>query len=206
MPKEYLPLSLAEFLTDAAAAKSTPGGGSAAALAGALAAAMARMAANYTLAGKTPSEQQTKVATLERRLARSQEMLAQLMSEDMTAYEAYQAAARLDPADPQRTEQLRSASAACVAVPSEVITTCLASLTLMDEVKESIKSALLSDLGVAVELAEAAAAAAAWNLRANLASWPVPAEADSLRRDLEQWESRRRTLGNRIRQFLANQL
>lgn len=206
MAKNYLELPINEFLCDAAAAQPTPGGGSTAALVGALAASMARMTANYSRQANAPAKVRKELAGHEHRLARTQNMLAELMYEDMTAFEAYQAACKMDKADPQREPQVRSGMAACVAVPSEVITTCLASLSLMDIIKDEVKQSLLCDLGVAAELADAAAAAAAWLLRSSLATWPDPQQAEKLRKDLEQWESRRRTTRNNIRSALANRL
>src|SRR3954463_8306073 len=87
--------TIEKFLDASAARQPTPGGGSVAALAGALAASMGEMVVNYSL-GKKDLEafaDELKPALAEYHRARG--MLVQLMGEDQQAYAALTAARKL---------------------------------------------------------------------------------------------------------------
>ena len=160
--------SIRDFLSAAAAKQPAPGGGSVAALAGALGAAMGEMVLNYSVGRKNLAafEPELKSALVE--LARARELLLQLMAEDQAAYEALTAAKKL-PADlPERQQQLDVALLACIRVPQALGATALAVLQLADRMVEKVNVYLLSDLAVCCELSMATVRCAVYNVRANL--------------------------------------
>src|SRR3954467_14635955 len=86
------------FLRATAAKQPTPGGGSVAALAGALAAAMGEMVLNYSVGRKQNSpdaDQSMRVVLAE--FTRARQLLLELMREDQLAYESLTAARKLPP-------------------------------------------------------------------------------------------------------------
>jgi formiminotetrahydrofolate cyclodeaminase len=159
--------SIEQFLQAAAAKQPTPGGGSVAALAGALAAAMGEMAANYSV-GKKGSEQHADVlkAALGE-FQRARNLLIALMSEDQAAYEAMSAARKM-PESPQKAEAFSVALLACVRVPQSMAAASLAMLDLAEKLINIANPLLLSDLAVCAELAMATVRCALYNVRVNL--------------------------------------
>src|SRR5438105_15443651 len=117
------------FLNAAAAKQPTPGGGSIAALAGALAAAMGEMVLNYSVGRKqnAPDADQTMRAVLAE-FTRARQLLLELMREDQLAYESLTAARKLSPG-PEHDAQLNIALLACIRVPQAIATT---GLTMLD--------------------------------------------------------------------------
>jgi formiminotetrahydrofolate cyclodeaminase len=160
-------LTLNEFLDGLADRTPTPGGGSAAALAGALAAAMARMVGAYSVGKKPDDEHAATVQSLCDQLAQADAMLRRLMDEDATAYEALSAAQRAKRQgrdDPPAREQ---AVGVALAVPMETAAVAGASLVAMQQLLPHANPHLLSDLGVAAVLADACVRAAAYSVRVN---------------------------------------
>ena len=162
----YADRPLRELLADTAAKSPTPGGGSIAAYVGAVAAALGQMAVNYTIGKPKFSEHEDRLRAVLEELRRSSEMFMQLAAEDMAAYEAYSAARKsADPADQQR------ALVTATAVPLEIVAVAAAVLARLDEIKGFLNPHLLSDLQAAALLIEAAAQAAALNVRTNLTAF-----------------------------------
>ena len=113
--KDYLSLPLRTFLADLAAKTPTPGGGSVAALTGALAAAQARMCVEYTVGKPKFAAHETKLREALAEFKRAEEAFGRLMAEDMAAYERLSAANKAD--DPTEQQQ---AVATAAAVPMEI--------------------------------------------------------------------------------------
>jgi formiminotetrahydrofolate cyclodeaminase len=177
--KDYLSLPLGELLADLAARTPTPGGGSAAAVVGGLAAAQARMVVEYTLGKPEYAEHEARLRELLDEFRRAQEMFAQLMREDMAAYE------RLVASRKANAEERARATATAVAVPMEVVVLAGAVAARLDEIKAFVNRYLLSDLRVAAILAYAAARAAGMNVRINLQDLNDPKEAERLDSQLD---------------------
>jgi formiminotetrahydrofolate cyclodeaminase len=156
------------FCEQLASRKPTPGGGSAAALAGALAAALGQMVANYTLGKKKYAEVQPRVKEIAERLGRARAMLERLIDEDASAYGVLNEAFALDKSDPQRAAAVEQAARFAGSVPLETAALC-GSVHADAKVLGEIGNRLLrSDADAAAALAEAGLRAAAANVRANL--------------------------------------
>ncbi len=160
--------TIAKFLEAAAAKQPTPGGGSIAALSGAMAASMGQMCVNYSI-GKKGLESHTKqFQDAIGEFQRARTLLLALMVEDQTAYEALTAAKRLAKDSPDQSAALASAVEACIEVPQSIAAASLAVLSLADSLVDSVNAYLLSDLVVCADLAMAAVRSALSNLRVNL--------------------------------------
>ena len=184
--KDYVQLPLRTFLDDAAAGQPTPGGGAISALAGALGVTMARMAGNFTLGKKKYADRAEAVGACMKKLHTAQEMLEKFTAEDMAAFRLYQAANRLAADDPDKPNQQKAALAAALSVPGEIVATCAVALAQTAELAPLANPFLLSDVGVAAVLVEAAARAASLNVRVNLAYMDDADEAQRVRATVDE--------------------
>ena len=96
---------LLAYLEDAASKKPAPGGGSVSALAGALAAAMGEMVANFTAGRKKYADVEAEVRAVLARLTECRADLLELMDADVVAYGAVDAAYSM----PAETDAQRAA-------------------------------------------------------------------------------------------------
>ena len=164
---------LAHYLDALASDASIPGGGGAAALAGALAAALLSMVSRFTLGRTRYRESWPHIEPL---LAESEGLrrtLLETADDDARAYGAVAAAMRLPRATgSQRRERriaLQAALRGAAAVPLETAQAARRALDLAATAAEYGNPNLVSDAGVAAALAEAALQSAALNVRINLA-------------------------------------
>lgn len=163
-----------ELLDRLASGAPTPGGGSASALAGALAAALVSMVCNLTLG-------RPKLSALEegaRALLGQSETLRRLLTDgvqaDAHAYAALLAAFRLPrdtpPERASRAEAVQRATAVAARVPLEIAEQCGSVLELCGETVGRTNPNAASDIAVAALLAQAGLEGAAANVEVNLPS------------------------------------
>ncbi|MFH0982831.1 MAG: cyclodeaminase/cyclohydrolase family protein [Planctomycetota bacterium] len=189
------------FLNAVAAREATPGGGSVAAAAGALAVALARMVTAYSAAKVSGAEDTDPVRQDADRLAHADRMLRQLVNEDAAAYRAYTTARKSgEPAE------LARARAVAIAVPLEVAAVAGAALGIMDQFKELSNRNLISDLGVAAVLTEACVRAAAYNVRVNLRDAPQADPKGEVPHELERLLERARQARDSVVGFVDRHL
>jgi len=178
--------SIDEFLDAVAQRTPTPGGGSVAAAAGALACALARMVGAYSV-GKNPEKGvRDRTEALVDRLRRVDEILRGLVTQDAVAYAAMSAAGKVARANPATKSAYQDAVLAAAAVPMETAAAASQALAAMDELKDFANRHLLSDLGVAAVLAEAAARAAWYMVTVNLPEVVHAATRTKLREGIDQ--------------------
>lgn len=172
-------LSIRDWLTAAAAKQPAPGGGSVAALAGALAAAMGEMTLNYSAGrkGASPEAQQIIRENLEE-LGRARALLLELVSEDQTAFGALVEAREREQTDAASPAALAAAAARAIAVPQAIMSVGMSVLGCALRAAPHANRHLLSDLAVCCELALAAVRCGGHNVRVNL----VDAERDDRER------------------------
>jgi methenyltetrahydrofolate cyclohydrolase len=179
-----LQLKIADFLDRLASKEPLPGGGSVAALTGALAAGLGQMVAAYTLGKPKFAAVEPQVQTAAERLARARTMLSKLVDEDAAAYGVLNEALKLDKADVQRGPRVAGAARLAASVPLETVALVRAALVSLRELETIGNPLLRSDAAAAIALAEAAILAAAANVRANL-SLMSPPDAEHMRSSLE---------------------
>src|SRR5256714_3130312 len=172
--------TIGAFLNAAAAKQPAPGGGSAAALAGALAAAMGEMVLNYSVGKKDLAQFQPELREALSELTRARQLLLQLMVEDQIAYEALTAARKLPPSHPTRQNEFDVALLASIRVPQAMGASAVAILELCDRAADRVNHFLLSDLAVCCELAMATVRCAIYNVRANLPDVTDPRDRDKI--------------------------
>ena len=173
--KDYLSLPFREFLTDIAARTPTPGGGSVAASAGALAVSLGCMVLEYTIGKPRFAEHDAGLRAALAELKAASESFARLMAEDMRAYEAVVAARKLD------AVAQAAANAHAISVPLEILTLAAKVAGLLDGIQPTTNPHLSGDLRAATILACAAADAAACTVRDNLPNISDPVESARVR-------------------------
>ncbi|HZZ44468.1 MAG TPA: cyclodeaminase/cyclohydrolase family protein [Tepidisphaeraceae bacterium] len=189
---------LDQFLAAAAARQPTPGGGSATAVVGALAAAMGEMVLQYSIGKKNQQAIDQELIPVLAEMTRARQMLLQLMVEDQIAYEALTRLKKL-PADSQeRKEEYAPALIACIRVPEAMAVTGIVILELCDRVVNFANYYLLSDLAVCADLAMTTTRCGIYNVRVNLKDLPDEADRRKFEANIGQMLHRAAELIQRV--------
>ena len=163
---------------DALAGESpTPGGGSAAALAGTLAAALVAMVARLTVGRKAYAAVEAQAREI---LAEAEQLrgeLRRLVDEDATAYEGVTRAYKIPKGDPRRAQAIDDALLAAARPPADVVKRGRRLLALAQTIEHIGNKNAVSDARVAAMLARTAIDGATENVNANLAGMSEPARA-----------------------------
>jgi formiminotetrahydrofolate cyclodeaminase len=166
--------TVSDFLAELASIEPVPGGGSVAALGGALGASLVAMVCRLTIGRKG---YESAFAELEEVLPRADALQAELRDEmqaDVDAYASVMEAYRLPKeTEAQRAERTRTIQAALVHasdVPLHVAELCAQVLELARIVVEKGNKNAASDAGVGALMAEAGLRGAAFNVSINLAA------------------------------------
>ena len=176
--------SLAGFVAGVAAPVPTPGGGSVAAHAGALGAALAQMVAGLTVGRRRYAAVEGEMREAALRAASLGNALAPLVARDAAAYAAVGAAHRLPAESPEaaaaRERAIVEALHGAAEVPLETARLAADVAELAADLAERGNANAVSDAGVAALLAHAACRGAAYNVRINVAALPDPASGRAL--------------------------
>lgn len=186
--------AMGAYLDRLAAKQPAPGGGSAAALVGALAAALESMVANFTVGKQAYREVEEEVRALLERSEGLRAELSKLVQADMDVYSKVSSAYGLPRGTAvqkaARSEAIQAALKVAAQVPYKVVLACDKVLSLCPELAAKGSSNLISDVGVAVVFAEAALQAAYLNVEINLAGIKDDAHNEKVRRELEPLAAR----------------
>ncbi|MDI9587097.1 MAG: cyclodeaminase/cyclohydrolase family protein [Acidobacteriota bacterium] len=163
-----------EYAARLAAGEPTPGGGSAAALCGALGAALGEMAANFTVGREKFAAVESDVQAILGRLESHRLALLDLTDADADAYAqvgaAYSMPRDTDEQKAARTAAIQDALKAAAQVPLAATEACARVIADLDELRQKANPNLLSDVAVSAEFALAALRCAMLNVDVNLAS------------------------------------
>jgi formiminotetrahydrofolate cyclodeaminase len=160
------------FLDELASSAPAPGGGSVAALAGALGAALVSMVCNLTLGKKGYEDVQDDIEALLGNSEALRQELADLLEADVSAYTGYSKAAKMpratDEEKAERAEAMLAALKVATDVPLAIAEAAVKVMDLCTPAAEKGNKWAVSDAGVAVLMAEAALRSAALNVLINL--------------------------------------
>jgi len=169
----YLEEPLKTYSDALASGEATPGGGSAAALAGALGAALNSMVANFTVGKEKFAEVEEDVQRLLAESERLRGELERLTQADTEAYGQVAAAQKMpretDEQKAARRTAMQEALKAAAEVPRAAVRACHGVLEVAGEMVEKGNPNLITDVGVAAKFALAAMECAALNVEINLA-------------------------------------
>lgn len=172
----------------------TPGGGSAAALAGAVGAALLAMAASLPKHRAVSEEDVARLQDAGRRTTEIASRLAALVDEDARAYDGVIAAYRLpkgsDDERAARHARIQEALVGAASVPLEMMRQCAGALQLATIVRTLANVHAATDVGVGVELLGAAVRGAALNVGVNVADVDDQARAAQIRQECEALAAR----------------
>lgn len=160
--------SFGELLDAVAAETPAPGGGSAAAWAGALAAGLVEMAAKFTLARDEYARRWGRMAEVRARAAELRGELLSLAERELHAYDPVLEALRLPREDPAREVRVREARSGAAQSPLEIARAAAAVSELAAEAATTGNANLAGDALTAALLAEGACRAAGGLVRINL--------------------------------------
>ena len=166
--------SLHTFLDELASAEPAPGGGSVAALSGALGASLVAMVCRLTIGKKGYEAVSAEMRAILPRAEALQRELVDLMQADTDAYtrvmNAYKLPKRTDEEKAARARALQAALQHASDVPLCVAEACVQVLALARPIAEKGNENAVSDGGVGTLMAEAGLRGAAFNVRINLHS------------------------------------
>jgi glutamate formiminotransferase/formiminotetrahydrofolate cyclodeaminase len=165
-------LTTADFIKELSAKSPTPGGGSVAAFAGALSAALCAMVSRLTV---NKEKYRDAWESMERTTAEADGLAQQLlvlMEQDSLAYNDVVAALKLPRETEQqqtaRSEAVQRASRKAASVPLQTLRAVASLVDVTRTVVEMGNPNCITDAGAAAHLARAAAHAAAYNVQVNL--------------------------------------
>ena len=195
--------SLSAFVSSIASSAPTPGGGSVAAHAGALAAALVQMVAGLTIGKKKYAPVDAEMKEIALQAAALSNRLAGLVTRDAEAYGAVSTAQQL----PQGTEEEKKARAAAIQsallgaaeVPLETARACAAVAELALAAVQRGNQNAVTDAGVAALLADTGCRGAAYNVRVNVTSFDDRSSGAALAKEAAELVARTAELAAGVR-------
>lgn len=162
------------FLDELASAAATPGGGSAAAISGAMGAALLSMVCNLTIGKPAYADVEDEMRSALERSEALRHQLEGMVQADIDVFNAVMAAYGLprdsDEAKAARTDAIQTALRAATLVPLDCASACADVIDLAQLVAEHGNTNVVSDAGVAVATAHAGLKSAALNVYINTSS------------------------------------
>ena len=164
-------LSIRDFVQELASERPAPGGGSVAALAGALAASLCAMVGNLTVGRKNQEGAWPAMAKVRDEAGAITTELLRLVDADTEAYNRVRDAYRLPKENQEQQAKRLTAIQAAIQGAAQVPLETLKALSPMPELaRQALELGnpnCLTDAGVAIQLVRAAAFGAAYNVRIN---------------------------------------
>ena len=165
------------FVEQVASKAPAPGGGSVAALAGSLGAALLVMVTNLTIGKKNYVEVAPRMTELRTRLEELRAQLTERIDDDTAAFNRYRAANKLPSGTRRRLRRSRrncmAATLEAVRVPESTMDLCLEALGCAAEIADKGNVNTVSDAGTGSEMLLAGLEGAAANVLINLAGLPA---------------------------------
>jgi glutamate formiminotransferase/formiminotetrahydrofolate cyclodeaminase len=191
------------FLDELAAATPTPGGGSAAAHAGAMGAALVAMVARLTIGKKKYAEVEAQMNEILIQAERLRRELSLAAEEDSLAFEGVMAAFKLPKDTPEqekvRLEAIEKATLYAARVPFEVAQKSVNVMALADRVVALGNLNAISDGASGAAMALAALLSAGYNVRINVSSLADKTTGDTLLSQLHTLEGKAGRLERAVR-------
>ena len=185
--------TIGAFLDQVAAGTPTPGGGTVAAVAGALASCLAVMVANLTIGKKKYAASEAELRKVKSQAEAARRELLALGRADSEAFEAVLKASRLPQGtsaeQSEREKALQSAMLGAARVPVRTAEVCLDVARCAAEAARLGNVQAVSDAGVAGLLAIAAGEGALLNVEINLKSIGAGADKNGVETDLRRLEA-----------------
>ena len=208
--KKLAELTTAEFVDLLASDAPAPGGGSAAALEGALGAALTAMVCGLTVGKKKYADYQELAAATQKKAEELKARFVDVMDRDTEAFNVVSAAFGM----PKETDEEKAARSAaiqkglegCTATPFEMMELAVETLELTDSILGKSNDSAASDLGVSALSLRAAIQGAWLNVLINIGSLKNKELAEDYRKKGEALLERALPVADRIYQTVVSQL
>ncbi|MDP3486401.1 MAG: cyclodeaminase/cyclohydrolase family protein [Bacillota bacterium] len=204
-------LSFKDLMDSLAASTPAPGGGTAAALAGVMAASLVQMVANLTIGKKKYHEVQETIQDILVRASELRGQLSELSAEDARAYDEVMQAYKFPKAKDEelfvRNQAIERALHGAATVPLRTAQAALQVLELTAQVAEVGNKNALTDAGVASLLAHASLQAALYNVRVNIATLnPCPVWATEMEKEVYSLEAKALDVSRKVAAKVTEQI
>jgi formiminotetrahydrofolate cyclodeaminase len=170
----YIEETLHRYLDDLASAQPAPGGGSTAALSGAMAAALASMVCRITLGKEAYAHVRQEIEELLGKTEYLRSRFQQLMQEDIEAYghlaTSYKLPRETDEERKYRTDVIQKQLVEAALVPLEVVERAAELIKLCQRIAKIGSVTVLSDIATGAVLASCSGKGAAFMVRINVRS------------------------------------
>jgi len=171
---KFADMTVAQLLAALASPAPTPGGGTAAAIAGAMGTSLLVMVSGLAKSKTNTDEEKAALATARASIEPLTTRLTQLADADTESFNAVMAAYKLPKASDDeksaRSRAIQEALRGATVVPLDTLRAAAQAIDYGRAVAEHGNRSAVSDVGVAIGLLKAAADGAAANVRINLAS------------------------------------
>ena len=163
-----------DFVDEVSRDSPAPGGGSVAALSGALGAALGTMVANLSTSKAGFEKHKDKLAKISKKGQIVKDQLVKAIDEDTSAFDKVIKAMRM-PKDTKKEKEIRETEMqkgyqSATLVPLKTVENCRNALDVCHEISEIMDESMASDVGSGALMANAGAKAAAYNVAINLKS------------------------------------
>jgi glutamate formiminotransferase / formiminotetrahydrofolate cyclodeaminase len=199
---EQAPTGTGDFVAKVAAPDPAPGGGSVAAMAGSLAAALGEMVSGLTVGRKKYEAVQDRVREIQAALSKTRKELDALVQEDADAYGAVMAALKMSKETPEqkaaRSEALEAATRRATEVPLRTVRLASSLLPHIETLIQIGNTNARSDAAAGAQLAFAALKAGQYNVLINIGGLKDKAFAEASRVEAARLASEGQTILARI--------
>ncbi|MBM7614205.1 cyclodeaminase/cyclohydrolase family protein [Alkaliphilus hydrothermalis] len=185
-------VGLNEFLNKTASSDPVPGGGSAAALSGATAAALTEMVAKLTVGKKKYVEVEEEMKAIAEKAASLREKLMKDIDRDADSFNEVMGAFKLpketDEEKATRSKSIQEATKKAAEVPLEVAKDAFGMMEMIEAVVVKGNASAVTDGAVAAMMARTAVLSAIYNVKINLSSIKDEAFVADLTQQVKQLE------------------
>ncbi len=163
-----------DFVDEVSRDSPAPGGGSVAALSGALGAALGTMVANLSTSKAGFEDHKDKLAEIAKKGQFTKDELVKAIDDDTSAFDEVIKAMRMpkdtDEEKNRRNIEMQKGYQSATLVPLKTVENCRNALDICKEISEIMDEGMASDVGSGALMANAGAISAAYNVRINLKS------------------------------------
>lgn len=203
-------LNLREFANELSMDSPAPGGGSTAALCGALSAALSSMVSNLTVGKKGYEDVQDKVKELAQSAQPLKDALLRAIDLDTLAFnkvmDTFRMPKKTDEQKAERESAMQAANKEATLVPLDVTGKCVEALKIAKEVALHGNKNSVSDAGVAALTAQAGAEGAYYNVIINLPEILDEAFVADMKTKVTALKEEAMALGDEIRKIVHEEL
>jgi formiminotetrahydrofolate cyclodeaminase len=172
--KKLIDMNIQEFLDELASNSPAPGGGSVAALAGALGGALSSMVCNLTLGKEKYAAVRDEIRDVLEKSTQLQQELTRLIDEDTNAFneviQAFKLPKETEEQKLQRKQAIQKGYKTAASIPLKTAQTCEKILDMAIVVADKGNQNSITDAGVSALMAQAGVRSALLNVRINLGS------------------------------------